>query len=84
MSTGLDIFDRTVQESNLWLKAVMDRLETADRHRAYEGQECQCALSHGGPRCVVKTCRPRRGREDRYDVSSRFAKVLAKLHSNRS
>ena len=35
MSTGLDTFDKTVQESNLWLKAVMERLETDDRHRAY-------------------------------------------------
>ena len=35
MSTGLDIFDRTVQESNLWLKDIMDRLETVDRHQAY-------------------------------------------------
>jgi uncharacterized protein (DUF2267 family) len=35
MSTGLDTFDRTVQESNLWLKDVMERLETDDRHHAY-------------------------------------------------
>jgi uncharacterized protein (DUF2267 family) len=35
MSTGLDTFDKTVQESNLWLKDVMQRLSTRDRHRAY-------------------------------------------------
>ncbi len=35
MSTGLDTFDRTVQESNLWLKDLMERLETSDRHHAY-------------------------------------------------
>jgi len=35
MSTGLDTFDKTVQESNLWLKAVMERLDTTDRHHAY-------------------------------------------------
>ncbi|MGB6967781.1 MAG: DUF2267 domain-containing protein [Methyloceanibacter sp.] len=35
MSTGLDTFDKTVQESNLWLKDVMERLETEDRHHAY-------------------------------------------------
>jgi uncharacterized protein (DUF2267 family) len=35
MSTGLDTFDKTVQESNLWLKDVMERLDTADRHHAY-------------------------------------------------
>jgi uncharacterized protein (DUF2267 family) len=39
MSTGLDTFDKTVQESNLWLKDIMDRLYTTDRHRGlyYEG-----------------------------------------------
>ena len=35
MSTGLDTFDKTVQESNLWLKDIMERLDTADRHHAY-------------------------------------------------
>jgi uncharacterized protein (DUF2267 family) len=35
MSTGLDTFDKTVQESNLWLKDVMERLNTTDRHHAY-------------------------------------------------
>lgn len=34
-TTGLDTFDKTVQETNLWLKAVMEKLDTADRHRAY-------------------------------------------------
>ena len=35
MSTGLDTFDKTVQESNLWLKDIMERLGTEDRHHAY-------------------------------------------------
>jgi uncharacterized protein (DUF2267 family) len=35
MATGLDTFDKTVQESNLWLKDLMERLNTHDRHRAY-------------------------------------------------
>jgi uncharacterized protein (DUF2267 family) len=35
MTTGLDVFDKTVQESNLWLKDIMERLATDDRHRAY-------------------------------------------------
>ncbi len=43
MTTGLDTFDTTVQESNLWLKAVMDRLDTTDRHRAYA---CLRAVLH--------------------------------------
>jgi uncharacterized protein (DUF2267 family) len=35
MTTGLDTFDKTVQESNLWLKGVMERLNSYDRHHAY-------------------------------------------------
>ena len=34
-TTGLPVFDTTVQETNLWLKAIMDRLHTDDRHLAY-------------------------------------------------
>jgi uncharacterized protein (DUF2267 family) len=34
-TTGLPVFDTTVQETNLWLKAVMDYLHTDDRHFAY-------------------------------------------------
>ncbi|MGZ5849993.1 MAG: DUF2267 domain-containing protein [Methyloceanibacter sp.] len=35
MTTGLDVFDKTVQESNLWLKDIMERLPANDRHHAY-------------------------------------------------
>lgn len=35
MSTGLPIFDTTVQESNVWLKGVETRLPPCDRHQAY-------------------------------------------------
>jgi len=34
-TTGLPVFDTTVQETNLWLKALMERLHTDDRHIAY-------------------------------------------------
>ncbi len=34
-STGLEVFDRTIQETNLWLKAVLERIGGDDRHRAY-------------------------------------------------
>jgi uncharacterized protein (DUF2267 family) len=34
-TTGLPVFDHTLQETNLWLKALMDRLQTDDRHVAY-------------------------------------------------
>ena len=35
MTTGLAVFDTTVQETNLWLKGVMEGLHTDDRHLAY-------------------------------------------------
>jgi len=35
MTTGLAVFDATVQETNLWLKAVMQRMHTDDRQHAY-------------------------------------------------
>ena len=35
MATGLDTFDTTIQESNLWLKDLMEQLGTYDRHHAY-------------------------------------------------
>ena len=37
MSTGLDVFDTTIQKTNLWLKDLMWELGWEDRHRAYEG-----------------------------------------------
>lgn len=33
--TGLDVFDSTIHQTNVWLKSIMDRLGTDDRHRAY-------------------------------------------------
>ncbi len=36
MTTGLDVFDSTVQQTNLWLKEIMERIETDDRHLAYQ------------------------------------------------
>jgi uncharacterized protein (DUF2267 family) len=35
MTTGLAVFDTTVQETNLWLKGIMEGLHTDDRHLAY-------------------------------------------------
>lgn len=35
MSTGLAVFDTTVQETNTWLKLVEDRLKPCDRQQAY-------------------------------------------------
>jgi uncharacterized protein (DUF2267 family) len=36
MTTGLDVFDSTVQQTNLWLKDLMGRIPTTDRHFAYQ------------------------------------------------
>lgn len=33
--TGLEVFDSTVHQTNAWLKSLMGRLGTDDRHRAY-------------------------------------------------
>jgi uncharacterized protein (DUF2267 family) len=35
MTTGLAVFDTTLQETNLWLKSIMEGLHTDDRHLAY-------------------------------------------------
>ncbi len=34
-TTGLRVFDETIHVTNTWLKAVMERMGTDDRHRAY-------------------------------------------------
>lgn len=33
--TGLDVFDRTLQQTNIWLKDLMTEMGWEDRHRAY-------------------------------------------------
>jgi uncharacterized protein (DUF2267 family) len=33
--TGLDVFDSTIQKTNLWLKELMDIYGTPDKHKAY-------------------------------------------------
>jgi uncharacterized protein (DUF2267 family) len=35
MTTGLGVFDTTLQQTNLWLKDLMKRLGTEDRGLAY-------------------------------------------------
>jgi uncharacterized protein (DUF2267 family) len=34
-ASGLEILDTSVQKTNIWLKRLMERLETTDRHQAY-------------------------------------------------
>ncbi len=68
MSTGLDTFDRTVQESTLWLKDVMARLNTLDRHRAYS------AL-----RAVLHALRNRIGPENAAHLAAQLPMLLRGL-----
>lgn len=34
-ASGLEILDTSVQKTNIWLKEIMERMETDDRHQAY-------------------------------------------------
>lgn len=35
MTTGLAVFDTTLQETNEWLRLIEERLQPCDRHQAY-------------------------------------------------
>ncbi len=69
MTTGLDTFDTTIQESNRWLKAVMDRLDTTDRHRAYA-----CL------RAVLHALRDRIGPESAAHLAAKLPMLLRGLY----
>jgi uncharacterized protein (DUF2267 family) len=34
-TTGLEVFDRTIHKTNIWLKDLMEMLDCGDRHEAY-------------------------------------------------
>jgi len=68
MSTGLDTFDKTVQESNLWLKDVMERLNTNDRHHAYSTL-----------RAVLHALRDRIGQENAAHLGAQLPMLLRGL-----
>ena len=69
MSTGLDTFDKTVQESNLWLKDIMERLDTEDRHRAYSSL-----------RAVLHALRDRIGPESAAHLGAQLPMLLRGLY----
>ena len=50
MTTGIDVFDTTLQHTNLWLKDLMKRLGTEDRRLAYRGLEQDAACRSGSDR----------------------------------
>jgi uncharacterized protein (DUF2267 family) len=68
MTTGLDTFDKTVQESNLWLKDVMERLNTYDRHHAYSTM-----------RAVLHALRDRIGPENAAHLGAQLPMLLRGL-----
>jgi len=69
MSTGLDTFDKTVQESNLWLKDIMDRLDTEDRHHAYSSL-----------RAVLHALRDRIGPESAAHLGAQLPMLIRGLY----
>ena len=69
MTTGLDIFDKTVQESNLWLKDIMERLSTNDRHHAYSTL-----------RAVLHALRDRIGAESAAHLGAQLPMLLRGLY----
>jgi uncharacterized protein (DUF2267 family) len=68
MTTGLDTFDKTVQESNLWLKDVMERLNTYDRRHAYSTM-----------RAVLHALRDRVGPENAAHLGAQLPMLLRGL-----
>ncbi len=52
-ASGLEILDTSVQKMNIWLKDLMERLETADRHQAY--------IAQGAPTCPARSAQHRGG-----------------------
>jgi uncharacterized protein (DUF2267 family) len=68
MTTGLDTFDKTVQESNLWLKDVMERLNSYDRHHAYSTM-----------RAVLHALRDRIGPENAAHLGAQLPMLLRGL-----
>lgn len=69
MTTGLDVFDKTVQESNLWLKDIMERLSTSDRHHAYSTL-----------RAVLHALRDRIGAESAAHLGAQLPMLLRGLY----
>ncbi len=68
-STGLEVFDTTLQESNHWLKGVMRHLPTKDRHAAY------LAL-----RAVFHVLRDRIGPENAVHLAAQLPMLLRGLY----
>ena len=68
-ATGLSTFDTTVQETNLWLKGLMDRLTIEDRHLAYAGL-----------RATLHALRDRIGPENAVHLGAQLPMLLRGLY----
>jgi uncharacterized protein (DUF2267 family) len=68
-TTGLPVFDTTVQETNLWLKAIMEALHTDDRNLAY------LAL-----RATLHALRDRLGPENAVHLAAQLPMLLRGLY----
>jgi len=64
-TTGLDVFDRSVNETNSWLKSLMEKLATSDRRAAY------VAL-----RATFHALRDRIGPENAVHLGAQFPTLL--------
>jgi len=69
MTTGLDVFDTTLQETNLWLKELMGCMGTDDRRLAYR------AL-----RAVVHALRDRIGPENAVHLGAQLPMLVRGLY----
>ena len=68
-ATGVDSLDHSIQETNLWLKAVMRRLDTEDRHLAY------VAL-----RAVLQALRDRIGPENAVHLAAQLPTLIRGIY----
>ena len=68
-TTGLPVFDTTVQQTNLWLKALMEQVGTNDRHLAY-----------GILRASLHALRDRLGPENAVHLAAQLPMLLRGLY----
>jgi len=66
---GVDSLDHSIQETNLWLKAIMRHLETDDRHLAYTGL-----------RATLHTLRDRIGPENAVHLGAQLPTMIRGLY----
>ena len=52
--TGLEVFDRTIHRTNIWLKDLMETLATKSRQRAYSALRATLHATRDRPGNFVK------------------------------